>query len=46
MKRSKNISGKVNEERNKLVVLSNEGKRRGSEGGGLRAAESTSSDKL
>lgn len=46
MERSKKISGKVSEERSELVTLSNEIKRKDSEGGGLRAVESISSDKL
>lgn len=39
MERSKEISGKVYEERNELVTLSDESKRKGSEGGELRPVE-------
>ena len=46
MERSKKISGKVNEEKNELVTLPDESKRKGSEGRGLRAVKGISSDKL
>lgn len=46
MERSKKISRKVNEEKNELVTLPDESKRKGSEGRGLRAVKGISSDKL